>query len=392
MNEPMASPVPSVIDDVPALDGNRFELVVDGPASWAALIALINGATSSLKLYYYIFEADASGHAVREALLDAINRGVAVSLIVDGFGSSNTPASFLAPLSEAGCDCCRFMPRFGRRYLLRNHQKMAIADGRTAIIGGFNIADDYFRSRASGGWHDMGLEVSGPAVHWLSRYFDALLIWARLDRPSLRRLRRLLRRMHHAGGQLQWLLGGPTRRLSAWARSVKHDLEHARQADMIEAYFSPGRSMLKRIKRVVKRGGRSRIVTARLSDNGATVGAARFLYGGLLRRDVEVYEYVPAKLHMKLIVIDDITYIGSANFDMRSLFLNLELMLRIDDAAFAARMRSFFQSELADCERITPEIHKANAGVLNRLKWALSYLVVGVADYTVTRRLNFGLD
>ncbi len=392
MNDAMASPVPSVIDDVPTLDGNRFELVVDGPASWATLIALINGAKTSLKLYYYIFEADVSGHAVREALLDAINRGVAVSLIVDGFGSSNTPPSFFAPLVEAGCDSCRFMPRFGRRYLLRNHQKMAIADGRVAIIGGFNIADDYFRSRASGGWHDMGLEISGPAVHWLSRYFDALLIWARHERPSLRRLRKLLRAMHHSRGQLQWLLGGPTRRLSAWARSVKHDLEHARQVDMIEAYFSPGRSMLKRIKRVVRRGGRSRIVTARLSDNGATVGAARFLYGGLLRRDVEVYEYVAAKLHMKLIVIDDATYIGSANFDMRSLFLNLELMLRIDDAAFAARMRSFFESELADCERITPEIHQANAGFLNRLKWALSYLVVGVADYTVTRRLNFGLD
>uniref|UniRef100_UPI00338E79BF phospholipase D-like domain-containing protein n=1 Tax=Sphingomonas sp. TaxID=28214 RepID=UPI00338E79BF len=84
--------------------------------------------------------------------------------------------------------------------------------------------------------------------------------------------------------------------------------------------------------------------------------------------------------------------IGSANFDMRSLFLNLELMLRIDDPAFAARMRAFFETELADCERITPELHKANAGFLNRLKWALSYLVVGVADYTVTRRLNFGLD
>lgn len=389
----MAQAAPSVIDDVPALDGNRFELVVDGPASWAALIALIEGAKTSLKLYYYIFEADASGQAVREALLDAINRGVSVSLIVDGFGSSDTTASFFAPLVEAGCDTCRFLPRFGRRYLLRNHQKMAIADGRAAIIGGFNIADDYFRPPAAGGWHDLGLEISGPAVHWLARYFDALMIWARHDRPSLRRLRKLLRIMRHrSDGSLQWLLGGPTRRLSAWARSVKHDLEHARSVDMIEAYFSPGRSMLKRIKRVVRRGGRSRVVTARISDNGATVGAARFLYGGLLRRDVEVYEYLLAKLHMKLIVIDDVTYIGSANFDMRSLFLNLELMLRIDDADFAARMRAFFEAELADCERITPEIHKASAGFLNRVKWALSYLVVGVADYTVTRRLNFGLD
>lgn len=388
----MAATAPSTIDHVPALDGNRLELIVDGPASWAALIGLIEGAEHSLKLYYYIFQPDDSGRKVRDALLAAIGRGVSVSLIVDGFGSSDTPASFLAPLMEAGCDCCRFMPRFGRRYLLRNHQKMAIADDRRAIIGGFNIADDYFLPIEQGGWHDLGLEIEGRAVRWLSRYFDALLIWAQQDRPSLRRLRKLLRSMHHGGKRLHWLLGGPTRRLSAWARAVKHDLEHARSADMIEAYFSPGRSMLKRIKRIVKRGGRSRIVTARLSDNGATVGAARFLYGGLLRRGVQVYEYMPARLHMKLIVIDDITYIGSANFDMRSLFLNLELMLRIEDRDFAARMRDFFEAELGDCERITPELHRARAGFVNRLKWALSYLVVGVADYTVTRRLNFGLD
>jgi cardiolipin synthase len=388
----MAARAPSTIEHVPALDGNRLELAIDGPAIWAALIRLIESAEHSLKLYYYIFQPDESGRKVREALLAAIDRGVSVSLFVDGFGSSDTPESFLTPLMEAGCDCCRFMPRFGRRYLLRNHQKMAIADGRRAIIGGFNIADDYFLPIEQGGWHDMGLEIDGHAVHWLSRYFDALLIWARHERPSLRRLRKLLRAMHHRGGRLHWLLGGPTRRLSAWARAVKRDLEHAGSADMIEAYFSPGRSMLKRIKRIVKRGGRSRIVTAQRSDNGATVGAARFLYGGLLRRDVQVYEYLPARLHMKLIVIDDITYIGSANFDMRSLFLNLELMLRIDDADFAARMRAFFETELADCERITPELHRARAGFLNRLKWALSYLVVGVADYTVTRRLNFGLD
>lgn len=389
----MAKGVREAVEAAAEIDGNRLDLIVDGPAHWAALMKLIGGATTSLKLYYYIFANDASGIAVREALLDAINRGVHVSLFLDGFGSSDTPASFIAPLADAGCDCCRFMPRFGRRYLLRNHQKMAIADGKRAIIGGFNIADDYFLPPTRGGWHDLGLVIEGPAVHWLSRYFDALLLWARKPKPSLRRLRKLLRQMQpHPAGKLHWLLGGPTRRLSAWARAVKTDLEHARAADMMEAYFSPGRSMLKRIKRVVRRGGRSRIVTASRSDNGATIGAARFLYGGLLRRHVEVYEYRPARLHAKLIVIDDTVYIGSANFDMRSLFLNLELMLRIADKGFAARLRGFFEQELDDCERITPELHERRGTPLNRLRWALSYLVVGVADYTVTRRLNFGLD
>jgi len=371
---------------------NRLEAIVSGADRFAALMALIERARRSLRLYYYIFADDRAGLAVRESLLDAINRGVSVSLIVDGFGSSDTSAAFFAPLIEAGCDFCRFMPRFGRRYLLRNHQKMAIADESHAIIGGFNISDDYFLGPDEGGWRDLGLVVTGPAVAWLVEYFDILLPWTHRDTAGLRALRRELRALPPPSDPLRWLLGGPARRLSPWARTVKRDLEQARQADMIEAYFSPGRSMLKRIKRVVKRGGRSRLVTAQLSDNGATIGAARFLYGGLLRRNVEVWEYRPTKLHTKLIVIDDAVYIGSANFDMRSLFLNLELMLRIEDADFAAQMRNFFERELADCERITPELHRARATLINRAKWALSYLVVGVADYTVTRRLNFGLD
>ncbi len=95
---------------------------------------------------------------MRAALLAAAARGVAVSLIIDGFGSSLSHA-FLQPLTEAGVDLCRFIPRFGRQYLLRNHQKMAVADEARAIVGGFNIENGYFDES----WRDLGLmvEVAG---------------------------------------------------------------------------------------------------------------------------------------------------------------------------------------------------------------------------------------
>src|SRR3546814_11263716 len=106
---------------------------------------------------------------------------------------------------------------------------------------------------------------------------------------------------------------------------------------MVEAYFSPGRGMLKRIARAARRKG-SRLVLPSRSDNGATVAAARLLYGPLLKRGVEIWEYQPCKLHMKLIVVDDAVYVGSANFDMRSLFLNLEIMLRVEDRSEERRV------------------------------------------------------
>ena len=241
--------------------GNRLTLLPDGPDRLEALIALIDGAAESLRILYYIWLDDASGRRVRDALLAAVHRGVAVSMLVDGFGSSNASAGFFKPLVDARARFCRFVPRWGRRYLLRNHQKLALADGRKAIVGGFNIADEYFGTVEDGAWRDLGLEVSGPSVECLVRYFDALFSWAETPNASIRRLRRMLSRYSVKDGPLHWLFGGPTRRLSPWARSVKDDMMRAKAVDMIVAYFAPSRSMLRRIYGVARRG-RARIVTA----------------------------------------------------------------------------------------------------------------------------------
>jgi cardiolipin synthase len=134
------------------------------------------------------------------------------------------------------------------------------------------------------------------------------------------------------------------------------------------------------------------VITASKSDNNTTIGAARYTYWRLLKRGVEVYEYQPTKLHSKLIIVDDVVHIGSANFDMRSLYLNLEMMLRVEDAAFAAAMRQFVEGEIAQSERITREAHRQQRSWFNRLKWSLAHFVVATMDYNVTRRLNFGLE
>src|SRR5690348_15972907 len=105
--------------------------------------------------------------------------------------------------------------------------------------------------------------------------------------------------------------------------------------------------MLRRIFGIARRG-KVRIVNAGKSDNRATIGAARVFYWRLLKRGVELYEYRPSKLHTKLIVIDDVVHIGSANFDMRSLYLNLEMMLRVDDPGFAALMHRFADGQIED--------------------------------------------
>jgi cardiolipin synthase len=369
------------------VDGNRLTLLSEGPDRLSALLRLIEEAQTSLRFLYYMFLDDAVSARVRDALIGAAERGVKVSLLIDSFGSSaNT--DFFQPLIDSRVSFCVFSPRWGRRYLLRNHQKLALADGNKVIIGGFNISVDYFGGPESGAWRDIGLELEGPAAAPLASYFDDLFGWANAPRARIRDLRRMLHKHSGAGGKLHWLMGGPTRRLSPWARAVRRDMLKARQLDIVAAYFAPSPGMLRRIAGAARQG-RARLVTAAYSDNLATVSAARNTYWWLLKRQVEIFEYQPTKMHTKLFVVDDAVHIGSANFDMRSLFLNLEMMLRIDDAGFAAAMRGFVEQEISDSRQVTLESHRKERTLLNRLRWAASYFVVGVADYSIARRLNF---
>ena len=371
------------------VEGNRLTLMTDGPERLAALIALIDGARTSVRMLYYIFAADSSGAQVRDALIRAVARGVEVSLLIDGFGSSKTPDNYFTDLHEAGAKFCRFLPAYGRRYLIRNHQKLALADGERVIIGGFNVEDDYFRAREEGGWRDLGLLVEGPAATRLAPYFDALIGWALKKGSRIRELRRIIHQYSESKGTLQWSFGGPMRRLSPWANATCRDLANSSDVQMIAAYFAPTYGMLKRIGRVGCRGS-AQVITAGKSDNTATIAAARFTYGRLLKRGVEIYEYRPTKLHTKLVVFDDIAHIGSSNFDIRSLYLNLEMMLRVADPDFAGMMRIYFEGEKQDSLQITPELQKKRGTLANRIKWALSFFMVTTGDYTVTRRLNFG--
>ena len=375
------------------VEGNRVTLLTEGPARLDALVALIDGARRSLRILYYIYADDESGRRVNEALLAAAARGVRVALIVDGFGSDAASRKhFFDPLAAAGISICWFAPRFGRRYLLRNHQKLALADEARIMIGGFNIANDYFAAEDADAWRDLGLLVEGPAARRIARYFDALREWVLLPAGRTRHLGRVLARWSEPAGRVRWLIGGPTRRLSPWARAVRHDMRLAARIDIIAGYFTPSPTMLRRIDRAARRGDAVRIVTAARSDNNATIAAARFSYRGLLKQGVRIFEYQPSKLHTKLYAIDNAVHIGSANFDMRSLFINLELMLRIDDAAFAAYVRRYIDGEVARSIEITPDAYRAATGWWQRVKQFFAYLIVGVADPTLSRGLNFGID
>ena len=367
--------------------GNLLTVIESGSGRLDALMELIGGARQSLKMLMYMFNPDEVGEMVRDALVAAAKRGVEVKLLIDGFGSAATPRFFTA-LDENGAEYCVFNPAYGRRYLLRNHQKLIVADERIAIIGGANVDDTYMTDFGPRHWVDLWLSIEGPEAAVASGYFDKLFRWSMRPGSKLRSLRRMVGEYSEWRGPLQWKFSGPLSIRNSWWRSIGRDIRRGNRLDMIFAYFAPPGAMLRRIGQFGRRG-RARIITAAKSDNNATIAAARHSYSRLLRRHVQMYEYEGTKLHTKLAIVDDAVHIGSSNFDYRSFYLNLEIMLRIEDPAFASAMRGYFERQLEHCRWITPALHKRRANPWRRLKWAISHFLVNVLDYTVTRRLNF---
>ncbi|HWK40370.1 MAG TPA: phosphatidylserine/phosphatidylglycerophosphate/cardiolipin synthase family protein [Croceibacterium sp.] len=370
--------------------GHLLSFQPGGPERMAALLAMIDGAQERIKLAFYIFATDQSAARVRDALTAAARRGVDVRIILDGFGSV-ADHRFFAPTIEAGASYCRFMPRFTRRYLIRNHQKLVVADGKVAMLGGFNVEDSYFAPPHETGWSDLGFTVEGPVVERIETWFDALENWATDPRSQFRAIRHMAQ--HWDGGRppVELLIGGPAMKLSNWARNVSDDLVEGSRLDMVMGYFSPPPQLQSRLH-AIARHGEARFLFPARSDHRVPRLAARALYRKLLRARARIWEFTPCRLHTKLIVLDDAVYLGSANFDMRSLYLNLEIVLKIEDAALADRMREFVDWYLRASLEVTPQVQKARATLWNRLRWRVSWFLVAVLDYTVNRRLNLEDD
>jgi cardiolipin synthase A/B len=384
VDEPCAHeyPAPFVI----SAHGHEFEFLPDGVHRFDALLAMIERATRTLDLFYYMFQDDPAGRIVRDALVAAQRRGVAVHLLIDRFGT-DAKESFFQPIIDAGGRFGMFNPRWNVRYLIRNHQKMTIVDREIAVLGGFNVSEHYFKPPEENGWADLGVVVKGPVVEDICRWFGQLADWTESRHHQFRTVRTMVREWRPGTGPVQFLVGGPTRIPSNWNRALKRDIAKGKRIDMVMAYFSPPRSFRRLLRKLAKRGS-ARLVMAGKSDNTTTIAAARATYGALVRSKARIYEFQPCKLHMKLIVIDDVTYFGSANFDHRSIRLNLELMMRVESAEMAAQVRTMIDTMAEASEEITGDILRQRRGLFGGLSWLLGWFLVSVVDYTVARRLN----
>jgi cardiolipin synthase len=368
-----------------ALQSNRYEWVRSGDEIFPAMLAAIDSAQASIRLETYIYTGDELGNRFRDALVNACQRDVKVSVLLDAFGSQLLSSSFWGPLLAAGGEVRWFNPVLLHRLGFRDHRKMLVCDDADAFVGGFNISTKYRGDGVKSGWRDLGLHVCGPLTLSLAAAFDEMFERADFRHKPFARLRRSPAKRSVPAHEAELLLSAPGRGRNPFLRALRQDLDRAQTVQIISAYFLPTWRIRRDLARAARRGGRVQLILAGKSDVYLSQLAGRSLYRRLLRAGVEIYEYQPQILHAKLILIDDVVYAGSSNLDPRSLHINYELMLRFPDRNLAASARACFADFLAHSQRIELEAWRKSRSWWRRLKQRWAYFLLARVDPYVAR-------
>jgi cardiolipin synthase len=367
-------------------DHNEFRWLANGQQAFTRAMLAIDQATRSLDMEMYIFAADAWGRAFLEHLVGAAKRGVTVRVLVDSFGSITLSDSFWQPLREVVGEVRWFNPISLGRYAFRDHRKLLVCDNEVGFVGGFNISSDYAGDGVTSGWRDLGLEIRGPAAAMLSQAFEASWNNADLRQPRIPLVRRARSPAAIRGPQCDLLLSGPGRNSNFIQRQLLNDLRRAQEVDIMVAYFLPTLRLRYALTRVARRGGRVRMIFAGKSDVPISQYAAQSLYGRLLRAGVGIWEYQPQILHAKIIVIDDIVYVGSSNLDTRSLQINYELMLRVKDPKLAGEARQIITDDQRYSLPVSRDSWRARQTIWSRLRQRWAHFLFTRIDMYFARR------
>lgn len=351
-----------------------------GDQVFPEMLGAIDAAERSVALETYIFTAERLGERFRDALVRARSRGVEVKVLVDGLGSMRLPTAFWDPLRSAGGEVRVFNPLSLQRLGIRNHRKLLVTDRTTGFIGGFNISSEYEGDGVTCGWCDVGLKIHGPLVEQLAVSFEDMFARADFQHKRFSRLHRSTARKTYHSPREELLLSGPGWGRNPIKRALRRDLGRARDVRIMVAYFLPSWNVRRDLARVVARGGRVQLILAGKSDVMLSQLAGQSLYRRLLRAGVEIYEYQPQILHAKLLIMDDTIQIGSANLDPRSMSINYELMIRLQDPEVAEQAKAIFASAQQHSQRITRDAWRESRSVWRRMKQHWAYFILVRVD------------
>lgn len=362
--------------------GNQVGILQNGDEAMPSMLEAIRGARVSISLASYIFEAKGIGGEFLTGLAAAVSRGVDVRVIVDDAGTRYSWPPVTRELGRLGVPVRRFMPNHLVMRLvtmnLRNHKKLLIIDGKTGFTGGMNIRQgNMIQRQPPHPVRDLHFKVQGPVVEQMQRVFaedwhfcSGEVLEGDAWFPPLTAAGSV-----HALG----IVDGPDEDIEVMPAALFAALNAARRrVRVITPYFLPTGHLLAALKLCALRGVEVSIITPGRNNIPLVAWAARTLYPDLIQAGCRVYESPPPFDHSKMLLVDDAwCFIGSTNWDPRSLRLNFEFNLACHDPALAAGLGVVFDGKKAECGEVTSEMLAA-ISVAQRLRNGFASLFIPV--------------
>jgi cardiolipin synthase len=337
----------------PVSEGNAVTLYHDTNRAFDNLLSAVREAQHHIHLEFYIFRADGTGERLIGQLTEKAKAGVEVRLLFDAMGCVRTSHRLFRPLLEAGGKVSAFLPlnplRSRIQVNLRNHRKITVIDGRVGFTGGMNIGDEYLGlNHYFGYWRDQLLRMEGPAVAGLQRVFAEDWDFARqepLDGEAY------FPNWPSAGdAAVQVVESGPDQEINSIREIFFGAILSARERVWIASpYFVPDAGLLDALRLARYRGIDVRILSLLKPDHFLPFYAAHFYWPDMLKAGVKVYQYSKGMMHAKLMMVDGKwAFVGSANFDNRSLHLNFEVGCMLHTPGLVAELEEQYRRDLQD--------------------------------------------
>lgn len=385
------------------VNGNQIKLLRNGAEYFPALEAAIKSAEQEIYLQTYIYQADATGMMIGNALKQAARRGVHVHVLLDGFGCKDLPKTYVHELEGAGVQVMFYRPKISpwtlkKNRLRRLHRKVAVIDGTIGFVGGINIIDDYDIPKSHTPFN------VPPRVDYAVRLEGALLP---AITASVHKLWRHHARLHLLSTDVDF--AKPVRRQKIKdgikaAFVLRDNLLHRRDIEdayleaitqakseiiIANAYFVPGKRFRQALLAAAQRG-----VTVKLLLQGRMeyflMFAAHAFYSEFLRHGIEIYEYRKSFMHSKVAVIDhEWATVGSSNIDPFSLLLAREANVIVREATFANELRADILASMQEGAHRVAEQDWGRGNIVKRIASWVAYGLVrfflGVIGYSNER-------
>ncbi len=342
----------------PLVAGNAVDHLVDGEKAYPAMLQAINDARQSITLATYIFGNDRVGRAFADALEAAVGRGVEVRVLIDNAGERYTWPSMVGHLRRRGVPVARFFPSFPARFIglnLRNHRKLLVVDGRIGFTGGMNIRQNHMLDSGRRATRDIHFRFRGPVVRQLQEVFYEDWLFSSGERLEGRRWFPEPEAVGDVAAR--GIRGGPDDNLLKHQMALHAGITCARHTiRVVTPYFLPDSTLAAALNLAALRGVQVDIVLPAHNNlpfvHWAVMGQIRQVLGYGCR----IWFTGKPFDHTKLMVVDDCwTFLGSSNWDPRSLRLNFEFNVECYDPKLATDLAARVNTRIAHAHQLTLE-------------------------------------